>query len=478
MKFKELFNKISQPSANLGTGRFRLTMDKESFKTPHFVMNKVREMMDSKPRLANGLRQITRFVVNDVKFESDDPKSIKFMEEWWKLRKLDRELFNFTLLWLGGGTAYLEPIRVKDTNGVAVIDSYVNHPDPSVIYKNLESNPASDEFWIMEVPYEVRAFAGKTAKYFQVYYLRGETFYRNNVWGIGYPESKYMQYTFGCSRTRDYGQGLLSSAVDNEDVADEILKNWALSAKFRSLGKKIIGFYNESGETVDPSEIDRIQEEFASLEEEDNLIVNKKFVSEDIGFSNTDNLMDTQMEYIHKDSGSSLTPNYMTGFSQDSSLATAAEAKVPFELEITAIQRELETFLNLVIMDEMKKQFSFLDKDLTIVLPTPNLYSRTENFMNILQMYQISAATYNELRSSAGLSESVDGGDELGKSPEGVEAEPEDTTPVRESAARKEALVLKAISVTTPNITFKTAEETKTTKKENLDTAIKDFIGR
>ena len=407
MNLKELFG-IKQPLSNLGTNKFRLSLDKEFFKTPHFVIEKVLQILETKPHLINGLRQLVRFILNEIQFTSKDEKSIKFMNEWADKREMYNELFNFTLLLIGCGTAYTEPIKGK-TKGGFMLDNLLTFPDPSIVYKNLRST-SDDDYWIVQVPMTVMEYNDKKIRLFPIHYINGSRFFKKMVWGFEVNKYQLQQYTFGWSRTRDYGWGLLNSAIDNEDTSEEILKNWALIAKYRSLGKKIIGFYNESGEPVDMGELDRIRDEFADMEEEDSLLINKKFVSEDLAFTGTDNLMQNELEFLRKSSGGALTPNFMTAFSQDSSMATAAEAKVPFALEINALQKELERIFNNMIVEPLKKENSFLKDDLKLILKAPNLYSRNENFMNVSQLYNMRAATFNELRMAGGL-EGVEGGD-------------------------------------------------------------------
>jgi len=194
------------------------------------------------------------------------------------------------------------------------------------------------------------------------------------------------------------------------------LKNWALIAKYRSLGKKIIGFFNDNGESVDMPELDKIKERFDEMEEEDSLLVNRKFVSEDLTFNGSDNMMSAEMEHLRKDSGSALVPNFMTAFSQDSAMATAAEAKIPFALELTAMQEELSAIFNSLITEDLKKNNKWLAADLSLTLRAPELYSRDEQSNVISQAYNSRVASFNEYRKALGLP-TVTGGDIWGSEP-------------------------------------------------------------
>ena len=425
MKIKELFNSrmeifrpqlSKRPASLMGTTRFRLTLDKENIKTPHYIMAKVEDILENRLSLVNGLRQLVLFVMPDLKFHSDDERTSTFANEWLNMRdSLEREIFNFIYMFLGCGNGYFEPQYKTMTNGKKVLDMCYNVPSPSTVYYNVDAR-SEDDYWIVEYPQEVLSVSGVMLRFYQVNYVVGSYTWRTNVWGTTIHKNKLEHLKYLWSRSPFYGSGLLSAAIDNEDVAEEILKNWALAAKFRSLGKKIIGFYNADGETVDPQEIETIRNEFNMLEEEDSLLVNKKFEAQDLAFTGTDNMMQQELEFLRKDSGSSLTPNYMTAFSQDSSLATASEAKVPFALSIESTQKLIEGFLNNFITKNLKECYPFLDDDLVLELGKADLYSRTENFMNMSQLYNMRACTFNELRIASGLSP-VEGGDMWGQEP-------------------------------------------------------------
>lgn len=418
MKLKEMFSAgDTRTASKLGSSNFHLTLNKEMVKTPHVRMDKVLRMIEDRPNIASGLKQITRFILSDIHFTGKDEKSVKFLTEWYKKRpKLYEELFNFTYITLGCGCGYLEPSYMKTTNGSMVLDNLTTVSDPSVMFLNLHCQNENNDYWLVQVPIDVREIHGQTPKFDNIYYIEGSYLRRYYIWSLRYPKSKFMQKTIGWSRDGMYGAGLLSAAVDNADIEREILKNWALMAKYRALGKKIIGFYAENGETIDPTEIQNLKEEFNSLEEEESLIVNRKFVSEDLSFTGQDNMFDQQIEYLRKDSGSSLVPNYMTAFSQDSSMATASEAKVPFSLELKSLQQEFQIFFQDVIVNQLRKTYTWLAEDTQIDLGNPELYSRNEIFTMISQLYNLRAATFNELRRSAGL-DAVPNGDRWGQEP-------------------------------------------------------------
>lgn len=400
-------------AAGLGTATFRLSINKDNLKTPHYRMDKVLQMLEDRTSVNSSMDQIILFLLEDINFSSEDEKSIEFMNDWVQKRVGFREeVEQFAKLLFSCGTSYFENLYSESNRG-SVLDNVFHVPDPSIIYKNMHSND-DESYWLMRVPFEVEQVGGNSARYYPFQYIRGARMFSTHIWAVALPKDKLFQKTFGWSRDGYYGSGLLGSAVDNFDIEQEILKNWALVAKYRAIGKKIIGFFNESGESIDYDELDRIKEDFMQLEEEDSLIINRKFVSEPLTFTGEDNTQDSQIEWLRKDSGSALVPNYMGAFSQDSSLATAQEAKVPFSKRLKSMQNYLVDSLNQCIVEKLRKAFPFLAEDLSFDLGTPELYSREEIFNMISQLYNMRLATMNEIRKAGGLS-TVEGGDRWGE---------------------------------------------------------------
>ena len=406
MKLKEFIDSTAgkSVSSTIGSSRFRTTLDKEALKTPHFRMDRVLQMMEDDTAVSSGLNQLILFLISNAKFKSKDANTVKFANEWIRLRpNIADDLHNFAMLWAGCGNGYLEPVYAsRGTNNEKKFDNIICFNDPSVMYINIDRK-SDDEYWLVQVPMDVRMQDGKTPEMCSVFYASGTQLQRFWIWAIKYPKTKFKHYTLGWNRGGMYGSGLLSSAIDNDDIKREILKNWALVAKFRAMGKKVFGFYTENGESIDPNEIEDIRQQFSALQEEESLILNRKFDSADLTFTGQDNTMDAQIEYLHKSTGSALTPNFMTAFSQDSSLATATEAKIPFSLQLKSLQARLIVILNDAVVKPLIESYSFLSKDLSFELETPELYSRFDQFQLVAQLYNSRAATMNEMRKAAGL---------------------------------------------------------------------------
>lgn len=473
-------------ASGVGASKFRLSSDKEKVMTPHIVMSSVYDLLDKRPSLRSGLNDLIRFLISDLSVSSDDNESVEFMNEWLQQRSdFDTQVQNFAFSLIGCGTGYMQPYYNTKTNNSSIFNTVKAVPDSSIIYRNLEAEDKDDDYWLMEVPIEVQEFDGIKSQYRPFWYIKGSRFYYKYIWCIPYPKKAYDHCVYGHSRNLPwYGWGTLNSAVDNVDIQEEILKNWALQAKYRALGKKILGFYNSSDDPVSLQELEDIREEFSTLEEEESLIVNKRFDQVDLSFSGQDTDMQPQLEWLHKDSGSSLVPNYMTAFSQDSSMATAAEAKIPFSLELKSIQPVIVDFLNKIIIDRLREEHSFLADDLSFELGQPELYSRDEVFNMIIQLYNNRAATFNELRKAAGLN-SVEGGDMWGAEP------PLENTridikkdkaeqPIKESKSKKrlrEALEKSAyVPIQQEKIKVQLPKKDQGNKKENLKKSVKNFM--
>lgn len=412
MRIREFFEHSGvRAASDVGSTAARLTLDKESLKTPHFRMNKSLEMIEDNPSVFSGLTQLARFVVSQISFKSQDDFTMEYYNQWLQLRPgIDEEIFQFVFLGLGCGNSYLEPLYTKDGK----LDNLFHVPDPSIIYYNLQARH-DDEYWLMQMPSNIVNFKGMVVNQYPVYYMRGDAFWPNRIWAIPFNKKKYLAKKFTWGRDGLYGIGLLGSAVDNEDIRREIIKNWALIAKYQALGKKMISILDDSGKSVGPNEIEKIATDFSMLGEEEHLFINRKMEQNEINFSGN-NMMNSELDFLRKDAGSALVPNYMTAFSQDSSYATAEAAKVPFSVMLKAVQKNVKLFIEQEVVPKIKGNNAKLKEDVEVDLGQPELYSRRDLFDMMSQLYNMRAATFNELREAAGLT-SVERGDTWGEQP-------------------------------------------------------------
>ena len=414
MKLREMFEG-QRSASDMGLESIRIAQDEENLRTPHWTMKQVLDMLEDRPSVMSGLRQIMLFTFSDIRFTSSDQKSAEFANQWLDQRGfLKDEMMNDGLLHYGVGTSYIEPIY-KDVAGGdgKVLDAFFHVPDPSMIYRNLDADEGDEDYWIMEVPYRVREFDGREPDKHYISYIRGDRLWQDWIWGIGYPKEKFIQRQHGWSRTPHYGWGVLCSAVDNEEVIQEIVKNWSLMAKYRSIGKKIISFLDSDGESVTPEELQNVKEDFANLGEEESMITNKQFEAEDLNFTQ-DNNMQQEIDWLRKENMSTLVPNYMTAFASEATRATAKEAKVPFSLKLKSLQKENENFYTDLICGSLKQEYDFLADDLSMEFGKPELYSK-KDLANLMQRaFSNNVATMNEYRESIGL-EPVKGGDKWQK---------------------------------------------------------------
>lgn len=419
MKIREFFTP-GRSVSRLGSTTFRPNLMKEVILTPHDRMARVLDMLESRPAVVSGLTKYVNYAIGKVAFKSTDSKSVEFMTEWLEQREtressIKMEIYTFAMLLAATGNSYLELTYGKD----GIIDNFFHIPDPSIVHYNLDEKDGKldeDKYWLMEVPIEVRNFRGMTPTFTNVYYIRGSTIARKRIYAIPLSKNKIIHKKIGWSRDGYYGQGFLSPAVDNDDILREILKNWALISKYMALGKKLIGVYNENGEPVEPTELDDIERKFRTLEEEESLFINKKFQADSLSFVGENDAMSQQVDWLIKDTGSGLIPNYLTPFSQDNALATADEAKNPFMLDLLNFQDTVVRFFNELLLPNLRNKYTFLADDLTIDFGKPDIYSRAEKFAITSQLYNMRAATFNELRMAAG-EDTVEGGDKWGEEP-------------------------------------------------------------
>ena len=402
---KEFFSK-QRVASNLGSNVYSPNLMKEDILTPHKRMSRVLDILENRPGAINALKKFINYVVGNMTFKSADEKTSTFLNSWLDQRPNIKEtVFEFAYLLAGCGSSYIEPTFNEMENGDTILDNFFTQPDPSLIWYNFNAinKGNDDEYWLLEVPIEIRFFKGMKPQWKPVYYLNGGYIAKQRIHCIALHKDKLVHKKIGWSRDGYYGQGFLSSAVDDNDIISEILKNWALVAKYKALGKKIIGVYNQNGDPVDMGELDDIENKFSNMSEEDSIFINKKFQSEALSFVGENDDMATTMDFLQRDMGSSIIPNYLSPFSQDNALATASESKSPFMLELLSFQNTLVKFFNELIIDNLKKQYKFISDDATIDFGRPDIYSKDEKFQMMSQLYNNVSCTMNELRESAGL---------------------------------------------------------------------------
>jgi hypothetical protein len=399
--------------SKLGALKFGTGIFKEYDRTPHFEMEKSIDMYSYRPMIQSGINQIVKFIIgNRIKITSSDKRTADFLDKWLDQRKLIKNsITNFITMVMVAGNGYMQPSYRKMTNGIPLLDTVDNVEDPSRVYLNVDAR-SEDEYWLYRVPTELKTYlyrgSTRSPKFYKVNYVVGSQLFRSQIWAIPIHKKEIWHLPLGWSRDGLYGRGFLASAIDDEDVMREIIKNYAVMARYRALGKKIISLGSDERPSG-PDDVDKMKLDFQTLQDEEHLITNIPFKSEPLVYVGENDPMDAQVDFLRRDVSSGLVPNFLTPWNSEVNRATAGEVKIPFQLELDYIEEQVISFLNDHILVMLNKSYPWLADDASFQFGHVDLESKEEKMQYARDMYNENVITLNEYRMAAGY-DPVEGG--------------------------------------------------------------------
>lgn len=411
---REFFNP-GKVISSMGALKFDTSVFKDQIRYPNWEMDQCLKIYSDRPQVNSGIKQYCRFILGEeVKAVSEDEKSQDFLQKWIDQRKnLMQEIFNFTIMTVVTGNGYLEPTYTKAKNGVAIIDNLFNVPDPSRIYYNLDNKKTDDEFWLFEVPIEVKMFPFQgeeyKPKFYRVNYIRGSILFQRLVYAIPVHKSKLLHCKIGWSRDGIYGRSFLASAIDDAEILFEILKNLAIISRTRALNTKLISIGTENDRAT-IEDMNKLDFDLKNRKESEHILINKPVSELNMSHQGRYDKMDSSIDFLRKDISSGLVPNFITPWNNEINRATAGETKIPFQMELNSYKENILQFLSDTVVDSLRKAYSFLAEDLRFEFGIIDLTSTEEKMAYAQAMFRDNVMTMNEYRLAAGY-DRVDGGD-------------------------------------------------------------------
>ena len=421
MKFEEFigFGKTFSPGRTLDLGAISFdtsVIDEGVVRTPHDEMKQAYRMMNNRPLVNSAMSQFTRFVIGTgICFKSPTSESSQeFANKWIEQRThLRRDTFNGGKLGVGLGNCFFEVCMEQGANGQPWFDNVYVIDDPSRVYENI-NRTSDEEYWIYEVPTELKYFNHRGTnykpRYFKINYVAGSHIGRKVVYGIPLHKDKLKHFKFGLSKDGIYGRGFLASALDDDEVVNQIINSTAKIAKYKSIGTKLVSFFSEEGD-VRPEDIEKFEENMESRRYEDLILTNKKHQITPLSHVGEYDSMLSELDFFRKEIQSGIVPSFLTPWGGDTKFTNAGEIKIPFQLEISSVQQEYIDFLNELITKPLIAQHG-LAEDLTIHLEVVDLETKSEKMVYMLPLFLNNSITLNELRKVAGF-ELVEEGDKF-----------------------------------------------------------------
>jgi hypothetical protein len=119
------------------------------------------------------------------------------------------------------------------------MNDFKNVQDPSRVYYNLTQNITPDEFFIYQVPYIFRKYKDMLIKLFRITYVKNGIAWQEVVYGIPLKKEDLIHFKVGWSRYGYYGRSYLASTINDTEILTQLLKNYAIMARYMAMGKKV-----------------------------------------------------------------------------------------------------------------------------------------------------------------------------------------------------------------------------------------------
>lgn len=395
MKFSELFNgnnftsypgKQVKSLSNIGAISFgRSITGFHEEMTPHFVMSRCQEMYQRNAIVQSGINQLVTYIIPniEVKIDSKDEKTKKFLEEWHKLRTgFLEEVRNLEKTKLITGNGYLEKILLEDST----LDNIFSINDASRIYINPNSENGTQKF-IYELPVGISSFfymgENHQPQYYKIQYMTNYNWSFRQIYGITLDSYRLAHYKTGWTIDGIYGNAALISAIDADTIMDNILRSWNAISKNRMLSKKIISVSDKvsSDIEIDQDRLDQLQNKLEDDERPFHLFnIPLQLLQTDVGTATTYDTMGNVMDYLRKLIMVSLLPQHLTPWSETGTTQGSSESMPAFVMRLKSEQNQLIAFLNEHIIGELRKKYEWLAEDATYVFDEP-VVRASENYV-------------------------------------------------------------------------------------------------
>lgn len=386
--------------SDLGAHIFKTTIFKDELRTPHYEMQKSIENYEEIPHINSGINQIVNFIVgNGVRIVSNDKYTTEWYKNWKKQRPdLYQKIYEIVLMGEVCGNAYIEPIWDTVMVGgqpTMYMNDFKNVQDPSRVYYNLTQNITPDEFFIFQVPYIFRKYRDMTIKLFRITYVKNGIAWQETVYGIPLKKEDLIHFKVGWSRYGYYGRSYLASTINDTEILTQLLKNYAIMARYMAMGKKVFSILPDEGEVIPLDELDKITNVLNTPEDEEHIVINRKLNVNDMAPTQV-NEFSGPLEFVRKDMTSGVLPNFMTPWADSVTFASSNNAKVPFELSLENKRLRYIDMLNKNILEHVRKQNPKL-KDASFEFGEVTLDNGVEIMSGMLQLYEADLITMNQM---------------------------------------------------------------------------------
>jgi len=353
--------------------------DKKITRTPHYEIRKGIEMYELNTIVNSSINQLVSFVIPNkkIKISSKDKATVEYLEEWHEQRQnIIREFKNILITRLACDNAYMETIRYEE-DGVKVLDNIFSYNDSTRMYVNPDVKPDGSDAFILELPVGIKKFTyrgkEKNPTYHVVRYIKNYQYTFERVYGILVSSDEMVQYSSGWSRDNIYGRSQLMSAIDADNIFKELISTWDTIIKTRRKDLKIYSVADaETGKRYSQKQLDALTDSLQDTSSSFKLInIPLKLNETEIRNVGTYDLFENIFDIVRRMIMMSLLPQHLTPWNDSATTQGSESAMPPFLLRIKALQQEFIHFLNINIINEIRKSEDWLAKDASYVFDEP-----------------------------------------------------------------------------------------------------------
>ena len=374
----------------------------EKLMTPHEEMLECRRFYDTNTNVVSAVNAASKIILGENLSVDANKTTQRFFENMFDETKfvvsLAESVENFKLM----GNGYLEKLKRVLTGEVGDFDAITR---PANIYIDIQKGELKRYIYYM--PNNLHA---ENIKNFSITYMG----YKRNIRGIEIPPERLIHLKEGMGAYSEYGRGPLASASSDNKIMREIERSWAIIAKYKAVGKKIIRFTDSEGNDINDTERRKQVEFMRNTDDFENITVNRKVEIQDLDYGGAEVNMQPCIDHLKTKSTGAIIPSFYI-YADATRYQTSGDQKDIFMLQIIndrdTISRAINPLLKQIALTEG------LDTKVKLKFGKFSFMSEQEKIRLMLEEWKNGTITLNEYRVGTGKDKvkPEEGGDDFKK---------------------------------------------------------------
>lgn len=314
-------------SQRMGVVSFGYGSERRYDKKPHELMRDALNAYESRPFVHSGVNQLALLITGGhLSVKGSEKTDVDKIQKWIDYRKHVHEEVNLlTKLFLVTGNVPVEKAFVMKNEKFYVDDFYV-FPRPDRFFRTLyvydkDGNYVDDDdrYWLIEVDKASRGLLvdGKSMnpQMFRIAYSPYAIAPVEVIYAIPFHKNKFCYLRTAYKKWFFYSYSFVMSSLDDIDAMYNIIQNIIGISKYKAIGKQIINIGDEK-DPATPEDINNLKSDLQAGTFK-NIVLNKKVNKTSLSYEGDYNTMTGEMDFLRKEVGSGLTPNYLTPWNSE-----------------------------------------------------------------------------------------------------------------------------------------------------------------